>query len=1075
MKSRLLASSVFAGVAFMASASMLATAQEADDAVDTVAAPAAVEDATARQATVYVTGSRIASPNMVTTSPVTSVSAADIKLQGVTRVEDLITQLPQAFAAQNSTVANGATGTATVSLRNLGSTRTLVLMDGKRLPYGSPNDAAADLNLIPGQLVERVDVLTGGASAVYGSDAISGVVNFVMKDNFEGVQVDAQYGFFQHNNDYDTNGNLLNSTNRAGGLAQRAGVTPSQFKIPDSNVDDGYSKEITGIMGVNTDDGRGNVTAFISYRNNDEVLQGSRDYSACSIDTASSAFTSYNAGNDFACGGSATSVPGLFSDFNNYDYTIDSATGNTFRDYETADAYNFGPLNYYQRPDERYSVGFSGHYELNNNVEAYTQFNFMDYQSNAQIAPTGTFFNTSSINCDNPLLSADQRAKLCEVDLVEDILDDPDTTDNEVQDFIDTFDNPAIGAAWVASTLGVQNALTGAAPGIFDPDPFTDGDESFRTTAYDGITPFYIGRRNVEGGGRSDVLGYQTYRGVIGLRGDLYDAPGWTYDLSAQYSQVTLSRVYQNEFSISRLTRAIDVVTGDGTGNLGAGEIGCASADTGVDPNCVPYNIFSIGGVTPEALSYLQVPLLQTGTTDQTVVSGVLSGDLGQYGWKMPSADDGLKVALGLEYRRDSLKSVTDNSFATGDGSGQGGPTIGLSGAIDSYEAFGEFQLPLITGQPGIELLSIEGAYRYSDYSTGSTSDAYKIAGDYAPSGDIRFRASFQRAVRAPNVIELFQAQGFNLFDLDADPCGPDPTATLGQCVATGVPATNYGGSGLDSPAGQYNFLQGGSTMLEPEEADTYTVGFVATPTFLPGLSLSVDYYSIEVANLISTYGAATTLGLCYEDDNADACSRINRNANGQLWVGTGFVEDLNVNIGGLTASGVDVAANYGFDVGSLGSLNVALNGSWAESFEIDTIGDPAAVFDCVGKYGGGCTSSAPTGTPLPEWSHRARLGWTTPVEGLEIAGTWRYTGEVELFDGNSNRVDYTLDAQSYFDLAGTWGATDYATFRFGVNNVLDEDPPLSASYGTTGNGNTYPQTYDAMGRYVFVGATLDF
>ena len=190
MKSRLLASSVFAGVAFMASANILATAQETDETVDTVTAPATAEDSTARQATVYVTGSRIQSPNMVTTSPVSSVSAADIKLQGVTKVEDLITQLPQAFAAQNSTVSNGASGTATVSLRNLGSTRTLVLVDGKRMPYGSPNDPAADLNLIPGALVERVDVLTGGASAVYGSDAIAGVVNFIMKDNFEGVKID---------------------------------------------------------------------------------------------------------------------------------------------------------------------------------------------------------------------------------------------------------------------------------------------------------------------------------------------------------------------------------------------------------------------------------------------------------------------------------------------------------------------------------------------------------------------------------------------------------------------------------------------------------------------------------------------------------------------------------------------------------------------------------------------------------------------------------------------------------------------------------------------------------------------
>ena len=249
---------------------------------------------------------------MVTTSPVTSVSAADIKLQGATKVEDLITQLPQAFAAQNSTVSNGASGTATVSLRNLGSTRTLVLVDGKRVPYGSPNDPAADLNLIPGQLVERVDVLTGGASAVYGSDAISGVVNFIMKDNFEGVQVDAQYGFFQHNNDYDTNGDLRSV------IEGRAATNPAQFQIPNDNVDDGYSKEVTGVMGVNTDDGRGNLTAWISFRDNGEVLQGQRDYSACAIGSASAT--------NFTCGGSSTSFPGRISDFNSFDYTIDQST-----------------------------------------------------------------------------------------------------------------------------------------------------------------------------------------------------------------------------------------------------------------------------------------------------------------------------------------------------------------------------------------------------------------------------------------------------------------------------------------------------------------------------------------------------------------------------------------------------------------------------------------------------------------------------------------------------------------------------------------------------------------------------
>ncbi len=988
MRSRLLASSVFAGAAFLAHTNMVAAAQE-DDAVDTVAPAEA--DSTARQQTVYVTGTRIAQPNLTTTSPVSSVSADDIKLQGVTRVEDLIVQLPQAFAAQNSTVSNGASGTATVSLRNLGSTRTLVLIDGKRMPYGSPNDPAADLNLIPGALVERVDVLTGGASAVYGSDAIAGVVNFIMKDDFEGVQIDTQYGLFQHNNDYDTNGDLRDV------IAGRAVGNPSQFKIPEDNIIDGISKEITATMGINTEDGRGNLTAWVGFRDNDEVLQKNRDYSACAIGAATAT--------GFTCGGSSTAFPGRFTDFATFDYTIDASTGE-FRNWTGNDQYNFGPLNFYQRPDQRYTVGFNGHYQVNDNVEAYSQFMFMDYESNSQIAPTGDFFATGTINCDNPLLSASQAAD--------------------------------IGCDAAAITAGT-------------------------------VIPMYIGRRNIEGGGRQDHLGYQTYRGVVGIRGDLVEASGWSYDLSAQYSQVTLARAYTNEFSVTRLNRAIDVVDVNGTPT-------CRSVVNGTDPNCVPWDIFTIGNVTPAALAYLQVPLLQNGTTTQNVVSGVLSGDLGQYGFKSPAADTGLQVAFGIEYKRDSLESITDNSFATGDGAGQGGPTIGLSGAIDSYEGFGEFQMPLVEGKPGVELLSLEGAYRYADYSTGVSAESYKLGGDYAPTSDIRFRASFQKAVRAPNVIDLFQAQGFNLFDLDDDLCDfvdPAGDGTGGSaCIGTNpwqVSLTQANSGALNSPAGQYNFLQGGNPGLDPEEAETFTVGFVATPSFLPGFNASVDYYDIDITQAITTVGAGITMQLCYLQGDQDACSRIVRNQNGQLWVGTGNVIDTNTNIGGVHTSGVDISAAYGFDIGALGALSATLNGTWLDSYDYDPIGQTFAEYDCVGEYGNDC------GTPTPEWRHRARLSWATPYDGLDLSATWRYMGAVDLDTGATGRVDSTLDAQNYLDLAGQWAARDWVAFRFGVNNVLDDDPPLSASVGTTGNGNTYPQSYDALGRYFFVGATLDF
>ena len=207
---------------------------------------------------VVVTGSRIKMANLEGTSPVTQVTSADIATQGVTRVEDLINQLPQAFAAQNANVANGATGTATVNLRGLGSARTLVLVDGRRMPYGGVTNSAADLNQIPAAMVERVEILTGGASAVYGSDAIGGVVNFIMKKDFEGVQFDAQYGIYQHDNDFGGPG----AVELRDVIKGRAATNPAQFKLPGSYVTDGDSTEFNVLMGVNSEDGRGNLTAY---------------------------------------------------------------------------------------------------------------------------------------------------------------------------------------------------------------------------------------------------------------------------------------------------------------------------------------------------------------------------------------------------------------------------------------------------------------------------------------------------------------------------------------------------------------------------------------------------------------------------------------------------------------------------------------------------------------------------------------------------------------------------------------------------------------------------------------------
>ncbi len=1000
-KGRLLASSLIAGVALGAPA----YAQEAEtvDTVETV-----VEDTTARQETVTITGTRIQqSSNLVFTSPVTQISSEDITTQGVTRIEDLVAQLPQAFASQNSTVSNGASGTATVDLRNLGPSRTLVLIDGRRMGYGSPSDVAADLNQIPTQMVERVEVLTGGASAVYGSDAVAGVVNFIMKKDFEGFQIDAQYSFYQHNNDYDTNGNLREV------IAGRAETNPSQFQIPEDNVMDGFGKEITMIMGVNAPDDRGNITAYASYRNNDPILQGDRDYSACSIGSANAT--------GFTCGGSSTSFPGRINntffgfggpnvDINGIipdpvDFTIDQTTGQLRPFSGATDQYNFGPTNYYQRPDERYNLGAFGRYQINEYAEAYTQLMFTDYESVAQIAPSGNFFSTETLNCGNPLFTAEFAA--------------------------------AIGCTPAEIAANTSESI-------------------------------FFGRRNVEGGGRQDSLRFTSYRGVVGLRGDIPELSGWTYDLSAQYSQVTQARTYRNEFSINRLNRAINVVSDPDTG-LPV----CQSVLDGTDPNCVPYNIFNLGSVTQEALNYVQVPLIQTGTTTQQVITAAVTGDLGQYGFRSPAATDGLAIVLGAEYRRDSLQRIVDVSFSTGDGAGQGGATLPVQGSVSNIDVFTEFQLPLVQGKPGVELLSIDGAFRYSDYDTGIQASTWKLGAEYAPTSDLRIRGSYQQATRAPNVLELFTAQGLNLFDDDYDPCGLVPAGgTVGSqalCTATGVPAALYGSDALNSPAGQYNFQQGGNPNLDPEEAETFTVGIVFTPSFMSGFTASVDYYSIDITDRIDIVDPTITLDLCYGQNDQAACGRINRSPGGSLWVSNdGFVEGLNTNIGGQATSGVDLSAAYAFELASAGSLEFSVIGTYLLENETDPIGVAAEVFDCAGQYGLACN------TPQPEWRHRARVQWSTNF-GATFTGTWRYYGSVDLFRNTADRVDASFDAENYFDLAGSYQILDNTMLRFGVNNVLDNDPPLSASVGTTGNGNTYPQTYDSFGRYVFIGATLDF
>jgi outer membrane receptor protein involved in Fe transport len=610
----------------------------------------------------------------------------------------------------------------------------------------------------------------------------------------------------------------------------------------------------------------------------------------------------------------------------------------------------------------------------------------------------------------------------------------------------------------------------------------------------------YIARRNVEGGGRIDDLEHTAFRIVAGMKGDLLK--GLSYDGYYQFGTTRLSQTFLNDFSVTRLRRATDVIAVAGGVEVAPGTPGatlmCRAAFTGVDPNCVPYNVFQLGQVTPEALAYLQTPLLQRGHVNETVANLNFTLEGAEYGLQTPWSDRGVGINVGGEYRKESLETQVDEAFATGDGAGQGGPTPAISGSFDVRELFTEVQVPIIS-HSFIEDFTITGGYRYSDYKVADNSfstSTYKVAAELAPVRDIRLRASYNRAVRAPNVVELFFPQTLGLAG-SADPCSGDIgsiflTFTLAQCQRMGVTAAQYGNIPRN-PASQYNGLFSGNPNLKPEKADTYTVGAVLQPRFIPGLAVTADYFNIKVKGLIGTLGFSNILNFCAASGDPAVCALIRRDAAGSLWLDpSAFVQLDTINIGGLRTSGLDVNATYSHKFGGLGTFNASLVGTYLRELEVDTgLVSSANGLDgkyrCEGLYGATC------GTPSPKWRHKFRVGFTLP-NGLGISGQWRYfskvTNDVTENDpdmpGSPGSVapqpdrpgDHKLAAKSFFDLALTARISDKLNLRVGANNILDTDPPIASGNTVAppfGNGNTYPQVYDALGRFLFAGVTVDF
>ncbi|GAB3447101.1 TonB-dependent receptor [Massilia solisilvae] len=934
----------------------------------------AQEAAQAPMQRIEVTGSRIPTLNTEGASPITTLTSKDIKIDGPKNTEDLMNNLPQVFASQGAAISNGATGTATVDLRGMGAGRTLVLVNGKRLPSGSALTTAADLNEIPSQLIQRVEVLTGGAGAVYGSGAVAGVVNFIMKDSFEGVEFQANVSGSNHQQHSDE---------------VQAVVNKKGFPLPGNKSFDGKKYDFSLLAGSNFADNKGNATFFVSHKHADALLQSERDYSACSLGASDPGF---------ACSGSGTSIARINS------WTPD-ASGNPRKYVSATDAYNFGPLNFFQRPSDQYNINSTLHYDINENARLYSDFNVHLYTTDAQIAPGGIFYG--------------QQATL-------------------------SYENPLLNSAW-RTALGLNKP----------------GDTATVT----------VGKRNVEGGPRNSHISDMSFREVLGVKGTI--GGGWSYDVFGQFARVNHDDHATGYFSSRLITKALDVVADPKTGKPV-----CRSVVDGTDPSCVPYNLYTKGGITKEALDYLQAAGTNSGYTQQSVFGINLGNDLGAYGIKLPTAENGVGVSVGYEQRVEKLVLTPDFENQTGDLSGSGGPTVPVAGSYNVKETYGEIKVPLLDNAAFSKHLDLSASYRRSNYSTGSNTNTYGVGIDWQPVEMARVRGSVQRAARAPNIFELYTPQSVQLAGPTDDPCGGEkPKATQAQCANTGLPASLYG-KVAENSTNQYNGRTGGNPNVQPETADTVTLGFVLDP--MKNLTITVDAFRLKIKDAIQSVNAQSVFQQCLTTGNPLYCKMVHRDSLGSLWLlQSGYVEAGTTNIGSQGTSGVDLGASYRTKLAGLGGLDFTLNGTYVKTYTVENL-PGMGEYDCAGLYGPTCN------TPTPKWRHKFRTTWSSPYN-FDLSLTWRYFDRVknDMLDANpllAGELDTKRDAymasRSFIDLSGTYRFNKKMALSVGINNLLDKDPPIasSSSVGSSyGNGNTYPQVYDSYGRFVYANLTYRF
>lgn len=1008
MRSRLfgqtfLAGMTTAGTLAIAAGSIVFGGQEAS-----AQTPAAA--ATASKETVIITGSRIARQDYTANSPIVTVGSEELSQTGSPSVDVLINQLPQFTPAVTSTSNNpGGSGQANISLRGLGTNRTLVLMDGQRITP-SNRDGTVDVNIIPAPLVQSIEVVTGGQSAAYGSDAIAGVVNFKLKKNFEGAQFGFQYG-----------GN---------------------------EVGDGEEYSANATLGGNFADKKGNAVMAFTYTNRQAIFNKSRPFSAVSGasgttpygqadigSTVSLAAANTLFGGRYAGTTALTSVPNF--GFNNDGTLFTGGVANaqnykgdtTSIDYstiKTKGTYNTGPLNELSLPLDRYTVYSRVAYDFNRYFHAAVDANFVNYQSDSILAPspasnnpgTGSFPGTGGTG------------------------------------FLVPYNNPFVSTD-LATLLASRASPT---------------------------SPFLIRYRFSNVGPRQSHNEYTWYQMGTDVGGDITDNIRWS--VHASYGREQRIETQFGNVSHAAVRQLLEAADGG------------ASLCTG------GFNFMGNKALSASCIAFIsRITKNQSINEEKNIVADV-QGSL----FKLPAGD--VLFDIGTSYRSedagflpDSVLSVPDISNTAStvtNGLKNNAPgVVGFNGQgavsafIDVKEVFGELVVPVLKDLPMAQELNFNGSYRYSDYNTTNAINTWKLGADWQPVDIVRVRGGYSKATRAPSISELFSPAANNFPSigspgataLTGDPCdtrssyrlGANAAAVRALCIAQGVPASIVDSFTYGNTQGQA--IVGGNSALNPETADTYTIGGVLQPKFdMPlfhRISLSVDYYNIKIQNYISAPDEPTFLKRCFNasgDNSAFSnsnlfCQPVNRDpSSGQL---TGFIA-TNKNLSEVQTTGVDFQFDWGFGLGAVGlpdkwgDITVNVQGTKLDSFKVAALpGDKFVDY----KKTIGNTFVSSVEVAHPEWKSATNLVWN--VGKLQVGGRWRYIGEMA--DSGSGKL---YAAKSYFDLTSRYNLTENVEFRLGIQNVGDVKPNV---LDTSVQANTDPGTYDVQGRRYTAGFTLRY